>query len=134
MPKAKINTSDATIGDVLVVVNSFATQVEKRFQQVDLKFEQLEEKIDKTRIELVAENTETRKELSREINRLEWKIVTKDYLDEKLHDLKGDLIVIMRKEDRKIDTVVDLLEKKKIFSPADTAKVLKTSIFPRPTI
>lgn len=72
MPKSRTKKSEPTTSDVLNAVNTFATHVEERFQQID-------EKIDKTRIELVAENTETRKELAQEIHRLDWKMVTKDH-------------------------------------------------------
>lgn len=33
-------------------------------------------------------------------------LVTKDYLDEKLSDLAGDLTVLMRKEDRKLGALI----------------------------
>lgn len=38
-------------------------------------------------------------------------MVTKDYLDDKLADLKGDLVVLMRKEDAKLQALVDVLQK-----------------------
>jgi len=35
-------------------------------------------------------------------NKVEATMVTKDYLDDKLSDLRGDLVVLMRKEDKKL--------------------------------
>lgn len=40
--------------------------------------------------------------VEREITMIKSTMVTKDYLDDKLSDLKGDLVVLMRKEDRKV--------------------------------
>ncbi len=37
-------------------------------------------------------------------------MVTKDYLDEKLADLRGDLTILIRKEDTKLKTLVEVLQ------------------------
>lgn len=58
-------------------------------------------------------------------------LVTKDYLDEKLTDLKGDLTVLMRKEDRKLGALIELLKNKKIISDDDAKQILSLEPFPR---
>lgn len=58
-------------------------------------------------------------------------MVTKDYLDDKLSDLKGDLTVLMRKEDRKLIALVDILETRKVISQEDANKVLELEPFPQ---
>ena len=58
-------------------------------------------------------------------------MITKGYLDEKLFDLRGDLILVTRKEDQKVDRVIHKLKEKNIFSDADTDELLTVTPFPR---
>lgn len=58
-------------------------------------------------------------------------MVTKDYLDEKLADLRGDLVVLMRKEDRKVEQIIQKLKEKKIFSDRDAQEILAMEPFPK---
>src|SRR3990167_7395619 len=41
--------------------------------------------------------------------RVESQMVTKEYLDDKLADLKGDVLVVLRKEDRILETMQPLI-------------------------
>ncbi|PIQ79608.1 hypothetical protein COT99_04315 [Candidatus Falkowbacteria bacterium CG10_big_fil_rev_8_21_14_0_10_43_10] len=99
---------EATNNEILEAINTFATNTEKRFQGLEQKVGGLEQKITK----------------------VEATMVTKDYLDDKLSDLKGDLVVLMRKEDSKLCTLVDLLKNKKIISEAEVKGVLNMQPFP----
>ena len=58
-------------------------------------------------------------------------MVTKDYLDDKLADLRGDLVVLMRKEDRKMLTLVEILFKNKIISEKERQHILSLEPFPQ---
>lgn len=58
-------------------------------------------------------------------------MVTKDYLDEKLADLRGDLVVLMRKEDRKLKTLIEILKERKVISRKDEEKILAMEPFPQ---
>jgi len=64
-----------------------------------------------------------------EFNQFKTSVVTKDYLDEKLTDLRGDLIIMIRKEDNKLLQVVEKLEKKKIFSLQDSKNIMAMEPF-----
>jgi predicted transcriptional regulator YheO len=63
--------------------------------------------------------------------RVEAVMVTKDYLDEKLADLRGDLVVLMRKEDRKVEQIIQKLKEKRIFSDRDAQEILAMEPFPK---
>ena len=65
------------------------------------------------------------------LTRVEATMVTKTYLDDKLADLKGDLIVKMRRADDKLNFVIHLLRARSLLSEAD-CKTLETEyqIFP----
>lgn len=66
-----------------------------------------------------------------DLAKLEVKMVTKDYLDEKLFDLKGDLVVMIRKEDHKTTAIVELLNKKKVFTNTEAKSILRLEPFSR---
>lgn len=58
-------------------------------------------------------------------------MVTKDYLDDKLYDLRGDLVVLMRKEDKKVQSLVELLHSKKVISEKEAKLILSMDLFPQ---
>ena len=58
-------------------------------------------------------------------------MVTKDYLDGKLADLRGDLVVLTRKEDTKLKELVEILKKKKILTDDDVKHLLTMEPFPQ---
>jgi len=58
-------------------------------------------------------------------------MVTKDYLDEKLADLRGDLVVLTRKEDAKVRTLVEILRERKVLTDDDAKRILSMEPFPQ---
>jgi hypothetical protein len=60
-------------------------QINPQFDQVWERFDHVDERLDRVEIRMGA---------------VESTMVTKDYLDDKLADLRGDLIIIDRKEDK----------------------------------
>jgi archaellum component FlaC len=57
-------------------------------------------------------------------------MVTKDYLDDKLLDMKGDMVVMMRKEDEKVKTLVNILKNKNLLNEAEAKTILALEPFP----
>jgi len=51
-------------------------------------------------------------------------MVTKDYLDDKLADLRGDLNVLIRKEDTKLIALIEKLQEKKVLTDKDKSELL----------
>lgn len=70
-------------------------------------------------------------ELKKDMVSVKATMVTKDYLDDKLADLKGDLTVLMRKEDRKVATLVGMLQKKNVRSLEEAKQILTMEPFPQ---
>lgn len=68
-------------------------------------------------------------DLKGEVSSIKAMMVTKDYLDEKMADLRGDLVVMMRKEDTKLLTLVDVLHGKKVLNTKDVKKILALEPF-----
>jgi hypothetical protein len=69
------------------------------------------------------------KKLDVRLTRVEASAVTKDYLDIKLADLRGDLVVLTRKEDNKVKSLIDILKKKKVITNSEARQVLKMEPF-----
>lgn|SRR3989338_10909027 len=56
---------------------------------------------------------------------------TKDDMDEKLANTKGDIIVTVRKEDIKLRTLVEILREKQVLSDPDIKRILSLEPFPQ---
>lgn len=62
-------------------------------------------------------------------DKVEAVMVTKDYLDEKLSDLRGDLVVLTRKEDVKLRALAEILRKHNVISEQEFKQVLSMEPF-----
>lgn len=107
-----------TLHDVLHAINGGFSDVEARFDRVETRLDKVE-----ARLDTVEATMATKADL---VN-----LVTKDYLDEKLYDLRGDLTVALRKEDDKVVKLVSVLEERKVLSKKDAQRVLSMELFPR---
>jgi len=121
---------------------------DKRFEKQDERFEKMEKRIDKrfekmdnkiddlitiTKNSFEEQDKRIDKkfaEQDKKINSLKQTMVTKDYLDEKLSDLRGDLVVLTRKEDTKIKTLVNILSRNNTISEKDKEEIMAMEPFP----
>ncbi len=114
--------------DILEAVNSFATNVETRFQSLEERVGGVETRLGG--LETRLGGVETRLGgLETRVGGIENKMVTKDYLDEKLYDLRGDLISLTRKEDAKLGTLVRILEKRKVINQNEARQIRELETF-----
>jgi hypothetical protein len=67
--------------------------------------------------------------VEKELGEVKASMVTKDHLDEKLSDLRGDLSILIRKEDKKLAELVKILEQRKVLSPEDVKHILALEPF-----
>lgn len=116
---SKPQSDEPSIQDVLTAINEFSTHVEATMATKD------DLAVIDARLTRVESTMMTKDDLAK----LEVKMVTKDYLDEKLFDLKGDLVVMIRKEDRKTTAIVELLNKKKVFTNTEAKTILRLEPF-----
>ena len=91
---------ETTNEEILEAINNFASSVDNRFFGIDQR-----------------------------LNRIEAEMVTRDYLDERLADFRGDLISVIKGEDKKIKKVVDILAEKRLFSKKDSDSIYKMKPF-----
>ena len=107
--------------EILQAINGFANSVEERFDRIDERFEGVDKRFDGMNKRFDG--------LEKRVTNIETAMVTKDYLDDKLSDLRGDLVVMMRKEDKKLVKVVEILRDKGVFDKQDMQKILQTEPF-----
>lgn len=69
--------------------------------------------------------------LHTELGTIRAEMVTKEYLDDKLSDLRGDLVVLTRKEDTKLRELVTVLREKNILNDPEVKRVLAMEPFPQ---
>jgi len=109
-------------------------QVDKRFEQVDKRFEQVDKQFEQvfTVMHEYAMSVDVRfDKVHEELNRMKNDMVTKEYLDNKLADLRGDMVVLTRKENEKFNALVEILTMRKAITAEDADKVLKMQPFAR---
>ena len=71
----------------------------------------------------------TKQELTEALGKLRSDLI--DYMDKRLLDLKGDLVVIMKSEDRKLCALVELLVHKSILTASEAKTIVKLEPFPQ---
>ena len=59
-------------------------------------------------------------------------LVTREYLDDKLADLEGSVIVRQRKEDKKVNLLIEILKDKKVVRDSDIKRLKEIKVFPDP--
>ncbi len=110
-----VDTLRTDIHEVLSAVSVHATKTEKRFDRMDNRFDCMDKRFD--RMDKRFDEVEGR------VKDIEQVMVTREYLDEKLLDLRGDMITLLRKEDHTITLMAQILREKKVFSDDDMKRL-----------
>lgn len=71
----------------------------------------------------------TKDELRQSLNKQKLEIL--DAIDDKLVNLKGDMIALVRKEDKKVVGLIELSKKKKLITTDEANGLLKMEPFPQ---
>src|SRR3989339_346624 len=100
----------ATLEEILMAVNASADKTEEQFCEMRKQFGEVNERLD---------GLDTR------VGHLENQMVTKDYLDQKLADRQGSAVSMIRREDEKVDTLVNKLREEDSLSVASAQAVLE---------
>ncbi|MFH2104769.1 MAG: hypothetical protein ABII72_00870 [Parcubacteria group bacterium] len=110
----------ATKDDLKNGLENLAIMVKAGFDDVDKRFDSVATK---------GELNSAKKDIKVEINK--HKLETQDFIADKVADVKGELVLLTRKEDKKLYCLVDKLGKKKVISPRDIAQLDRMKPFPR---
>src|SRR3989304_1469369 len=98
---------DKSKNEILGAINDFANHTEKRFDFLESEIGTVKTDVStlKTDVSTLKTDVSTLKTdvstLRSEVGIIKSEMVTKDYLDDKLADLRGDMVVLTRKEDTK---------------------------------
>ncbi|MEW6408211.1 MAG: hypothetical protein AB1465_06005 [Patescibacteria group bacterium] len=65
-----------------------------------------------------------------EVKEIKAEMVTKTFLEDKLADLEGNVVLRQRKEDKKVNMIIEFLKKKKILTSAETRMLQEIKVFP----
>lgn len=107
--------SDRQFHRVLAALDLFEKKVDGRFDSLDDRFELVDERF---------------KAVERCITGLKADCVTRDYLDHQLLDVRGDIATLVRKEDYKVNSLLDVLRVNQVISVDDRDRLLDMGPFP----
>jgi hypothetical protein len=91
----KSMTKKVTANEILEAINTFADKTEERFDN-----------------------------LESDVEHIKTEMVTKDYLDDKIADLKGHLVSAINREDNKVNTLTNRLHAEKSLSAQGQKEIL----------
>ena len=111
---------DTEVSSLSEQISGLSTKVDGLSTKVDTEVGSLSEQI-----------SELAGYVDKRLEQTEARMVTKEYLDEKLADLRGDLVVLTRKEDRKLVALVELLRDQSVILDADAKRILGMELFPQ---
>lgn len=97
-----------------ITIETLAGMMKKEFNEIGGRFDKMDSRFDK---------------VGGRLDKIESTMVTKDYLDEKIADLRGDLVVMMRKEDTKVVKLVEVLKRHKVISDSEEREILSMEPF-----
>ena len=104
-----MSSLERQIQDVLEAVNAFASHTDRQFVEIRQEIREMREETGSMRSEMV----------------------TKTYLDEKIADLRGDLMLIARRGNRKLETVVEALQTEGVLPAKVAERILLMEPFPQ---
>jgi len=108
-----------TLQDILEAINASSSETQTQFDNVQTQFDKVQ-----GQFVLIKETMATKQEL----RQLEQKII--DKMSEGFADMEGSLVVRQRKEDQKVNLILDLLERHKVAPIDEIDRVRNIRLFP----
>lgn len=68
--------------------------------------------------------------LEKEVVKIRAIMVDKDYLDKKIAELRGELVLTIRKEDTKTNLLIDILKEGHVLKDSDVVRLKEIVVFP----
>lgn len=141
----KTKVTNAEILKAITGINNRLDHSDQRFDNVDKRFDGVEERLNKNEVtldEIVEAINVFSEAADLRFDNFELKtdqqfaymksvMVTKDYLDDKLSDLRGDLVATSRNGNTKLTTLVEILSDRKAITINDKKKILSMEPFGR---
>ncbi len=124
-------TLESVKNELLEAINGYADKIEVRLIGVEGAVNRLDDRL--TGVEGAVNRLDVRltgvegavDRLGVRLTRVESLMVTKDYLDDKMADLRGDVLTVLRKEDTRLTRLVEKLREKNLFDEHDVEELLR---------
>src|SRR3990167_9034360 len=104
---------ETTLQDILDVIYSFSTRVDEHFDRIERRLDEHDKHFGK---------------IDGRLDKIENTMITKleliDILDEKFADFRGDMTVLIRKEDKKLGEIVQTLKRRHGLTDEDVKRIL----------
>lgn len=110
---------DTSKQEILEAINIFATHVEERFDKLENRMGTMESRMG------------TMESRMGKIEATVTTLVTTDHFDEKMADMRGDLVVLLRKEDNKLGALIAELIRSNVLTQDAAVKILSMEPFPQ---
>ena len=101
------------ISELTETVNSFATNVQGQFEELEVKMDKRFEKVES------------------EIGIIKNSMVTKTFLEDKMLEYKGEIIAMVKGGDSKVNSVIETLEDKNVINKSESKRLISLSPFPQ---
>ncbi len=115
---------DTSKQEILEAINGFASHVQTQFDEAKVD---VQRRFDEAKVDVQRQFGEVKAEISA----IKANMVTRDYLDEKLADMRGDLVVLLRKEDNKLGALITELIRRDVITQDAAVKILSLEPFPQ---
>jgi len=98
-----------------VIEHNITPAIDGLRQHVDARLDKVDARLDK---------------VDARLGKVESQMVTKSYLDDKMAELEGGVIVRQRKEDKKVNLLIELLQSKSVLAETDVKQLKEIQVFP----
>lgn len=119
------NNQQTSIDDVLEIVTFIKDNAVAKEE-----FDGLRSDVSGVRSDVSSLKTDV-KGLVQRVDKIEATMVTKNYLDDKLVDVKGDIIAELRHEDKKVVALIEVLRNRNVISSDEAKGILGMKPFPQ---
>ncbi len=123
--------------EIIEAIQAFSTNVDGQFRDVNGQFKEVRSNLRdvdtrlydlRNRIQIVDDRLQG---VDDRLHQVENTMVTKEYLDERLFDLKADLALLTKKEDRKVTALIEELERQKVLSHETVRRIMAMEPYPQ---
>lgn len=127
---------EPNIQDVLEAISDFSKNVDERFDSLETDVSILKKDVGtlKQDVGILKQDIGILKQdygtMKKDVGVLKTAVVTKDYLDEKIADLRGDLVTLSRKGNRKFEAAIHELVLEGNLKPHAAKEILSMEPFP----
>lgn len=108
--------------DLLDVMQHMSAQMDRRFDGIDQRFDGVDQRfvgVDQ-RLDGIDQRIDG---LEKRVTNIEGTMVTKDYLDRKIAEVRSDFVAPVYRQDEKVNALVNVLERREVISTGEANNI-----------